>query len=558
MADVFQSMTLDELIDNFLTVLESESGEAVNTQVGSVLRALAVADSVNHSFIQSQIAQVALNSRIDTAEGDDLDTLVNQFSPPFPARTAAVSAWSGPLPPVTLLADATTTYAWVSSIVGMAVGQGARVEKNGKGASATIQALRPTTVLTAAANQGDTYITLPSTDGMNPGATLTLVDGNYSVTVTISSKVNTTRVNISPLTAAVAHTFATATTQVYLDNVIQLAGFALDSGSVITDLTAGGTLRVISQLEGVRFYRNTPSAMSPQIPAETDSQDGYMLQTRVNGIQYVVVADTTNPWYDAGTQSYRIPANGTEAFAKVRAVQAGTGSNILANALNVLPTPLQGVDGATNPYPIQNGLEAEADDALRARFRTFISNMSNATPDALSAAVAGVQSGLIYTILENVAQDGTTSLPGNFVVVVSDENGVLSTDLYNKVYAAVDRTRALTTTFNIKPPTLVIPTIAFVVTVTAGYSAADVKSAVQTAVFNSFSGTPPGGTLIFNKMIQLALDTEGVVDVPKLVVNGGGYDRTSGTFATVGSGPADVTAGALQLLRPSLASIAVN
>ena len=100
----------------------------------------------------------------------------------------------------------------------------------------------------------------------------------------------------------------------------------------------------------------------------------------------------------------------------------------------------------SNTRPLQNGLNAEFDDAFRARFRDFIQSRSRATPLAVGNAIGTVQQGLQYAIAENVDAAGSART-GNFVVTVDDGSGAPSSSLLQLVTTAVEAVRPLGSTF---------------------------------------------------------------------------------------------------------------
>lgn len=559
MADIITPKTLQEFEDTFVQTVEAEATQEINVGKGSVVKAFGQGSALNASFLQSQIQQLALDSRLDTAEDDALDTWTGQFSPPFTPRLPAVKAYSAPVAPTSLAAAATSTRLRVTTVNKLGVGQALRLENGTKAATTTIVTVEPTTTLLTAAGQGATNLNVSSTTGMTVNGYLRLTDGNYQVDVLITAITNATNVAIAPLTGLVAHTYVTGTTSVKLLNVLAVNALAFEGVAVLADFASGSTVRATSMLEGQRFYRNKADASSPSIPAKAEFTPGYRVQDKLAGVVYEVVADTTNPNYDALTNMYRMPANATEVFVKVEAVNAGVASHVTANVLTVMPTPLTGIDGTSNPYGIANASDRESNEAHRARFKLFVQGVGNTSSrPSIEAAIAGTQVGLQYTILEKVADDGVTPKDGHFVAVVADQFGQLSTELFEAVKTSVDKVRPITTTFSIKPPTLVVPTIVVKVIVSAPYVEATVLSAVQLAIYNSFIITASGAKLVFTKLMQLAQAVTGVSEIVRMTVDGNGFDNVGGAYVTLGTGIENITAGPLEFIRPGLPNITVT
>lgn len=557
-----EQKTLSEFRDDFLAVAAGEADVDLDTRQGSVVRALGSANAVNNMYNQTQVAQLELDSHLDTAEDDALDTWVNQFTPAFPGRVQAAAAYQAPVPPTALLDDATADFIYVASVSKLVAGQQLRLTISNKVATCDVAFVEPTRELTTVANPGDTTLDVDTTDGAFVGAPITLTDGNFSATAYIQAVLGPTELQISALGSVLSHAFATATTVVRFKQVLEVENYTFTSPAVLGDFLAGSVVTPLTLLEGLRFFRNSASASSPTILARTDTQVGYKVQTEIDTVQYEVVEDLTNPNYDPDLMAYKIPANTTEVYVKVEALTLGTAGNVAVNTLVVLPNSLTGVDGCTNPFAISNGREREGNIALRKRFRDFNLSRGSATKAAVSFAIASISADIQYTILENVAVDGVTSQPGNFVILVNDLTGALTPELLTAVSSAVDIVRPLCSTYSILPPTLVYPTIVVVLSIdlTSGlYTLTDRATAVQQAIYDSFQSQIAGVGWDFNELLCIAKDIDGVVDVLKLTVDGDGFDMTSGSFVQVGDGPSGITSiGKLELARPALGNITVS
>lgn len=553
-----EQRSLTEFVEAFLATIEAETGVAVDSRIGSVIRALASANAVNNMFIQAQVAQLQLDSRLDTAVDDALDTFVNQFTPPFTGRIQASAATQGPIAPTALLASATTSYLWLNSIQKIFVGQILSLLRSGKSATATVSAVQPTTTLTSPVSNGALALAVSSTAGMFPGAIIDLADGVYSASCTVQNVNSSTSVTVSALSSSLNHVYATSTTVVTMRNVVAITGLSFAGGTVIADLTAGTEVRPTTMLEGQRFYRNVADTSSPSIPAKSGTQVGYRVQTQVDGIQYEVVEDLTNPYYDSVAKAYKIPANSTEVYVKVQAVNTGVASSVQANQLVLMPSPINGIDGTNNPYAITNGADKESNESLRQRFRDFIASQASSNKAAISAAVASVSTNIQFSLLENVAADGVTTKSGNFVVLVGDVTGTLTAELLASVVAAVDKIRPITITFDVVPPVLSTPAFVIAITVdlaSGQYTVPLVQAAVAAAVQTYCNSLGAGVGWNFNDLLAVIMDQSGVLDCLKLTVNGDGFDRTGGSFAIAGVGPNNGTVASLVLVRPALANI---
>ena len=274
------------------------------------------------------------------------------------------------------------------------------------------------------------------------------------------------------------------------------------------------------------------------IPVDT------VVQTVGGGIQYQVVADTTNPAYSAAAQAYALAVGQTSISVTIEALVGGSASNVAAGTLTQFGTSLPGISAVTNPAPITNGINAEADAAFRARFVLYLATLAKATRSAILAAVTSVQQGLAVNLLEN-QQPGGIALSGAFTAVVDDGSGDPPASLLSAVFNAVDQARAFTVQPFVSAPTSVQTVITLAVRVAAGAITVTVVNAVQNAVAAMVNELPPGGTLYASSIIQTALGVAGVASVLP-------------TSVTIAGKAADLTATAGQEIRTVVSNITVT
>lgn len=204
---------------------------------------------------------------------------------------------------------------------------------------------------------------------------------------------------------------------------------------------------------------------------------------------FVVVADPSNPFWVAASNGYLIPAGMQSATIPVQAAVAGTGGNVSAGAISLAGTALSGVDTVLNAAAFTDGAAAETDAALRARFVIFVNTRALATGAAITSAVIGVQSNLIYALFENVSSAGAFQ-PGNFIVVLDDGSGTPSATLLDTVSAAVAGVRPVGSTWAVTGPVVTAADIAVTVTPPAGTTTAAMAAAIESAVAAYVDGLP--------------------------------------------------------------------
>lgn len=257
---------------------------------------------------------------------------------------------------------------------------------------------------------------------------------------------------------------------------------------------------------------------------------GVVVQTVGAGVQYQVIADPANSNYNAAANGYVLAAGQTTTTATVQALVAGSGGNVGANLLTQFGSSLPGISTATNPSPINNGIDAEPDSSFRSRFVLYLATLAKATKAALLAAAGGVQQGLSVTLLEN-QQPGGIPLLGSFTAIIDDGTGSPSFNLLNTVFNAIDQTRAFTVQPFVVPPTTALAVIQFSARIASGFTAAAVIAAIQNAVADMVNALPPGGALYGSAIIQAALTVSGVtsVDPTTLLINGSPSDLAAPT-----------------------------
>ena len=261
------------------------------------------------------------------------------------------------------------------------------------------------------------------------------------------------------------------------------------------------------QAEGqVTFAKLVAGATAVTIPV------GTLVQTPGGAVQYQVIADTTEPTYNATLNAYVLVAGQTSLTATVQALLSGTAYNVVAGQLNQIASSVPGIDTVTNGASINNGANAESDSSFRSSFVAWLNSLSDATYNAILSAVNGVEQGLMVSILENTLPNGSTQ-NGAFTVVIDNGTGTPGSSLINSVYNAVYATRALPIQPFVVGPTVLTPTIALDIRVASGYTSATVEANVQVAVVTMVNALSIGATLFISSIEEAALSVAGVVAV---------------------------------------------
>ncbi len=262
------------------------------------------------------------------------------------------------------------------------------------------------------------------------------------------------------------------------------------------------------------FSRST-LGMAASIPAGTQVKTADTTQS------FTVLADPSNPAFSTVTNSYMVAASVAAITVPAQATATGTAGNVQAGAIALLASAIPGIDAVTNPYAAADGMNAEADTALRARFANFIDSRSRATPAAIAFAVASLQQGLTYVLAENTDPSGTPR-QGFFTVTVNDGSGAPPATLLSAVSGALEAVRPVGTQFAVVPPVMVTANISLSLTVSVASSSA-AQSAVTAALTSYIATLAIGAPLPVSRVAAIAYAADPTVtNVSAVAINGGG------------------------------------
>ena len=291
-------------------------------------------------------------------------------------------------------------------------------------------------------------------------------------------------------------------------------GADLDSWMADMSLTR---LPAVAATGSVTFTRFTPTA-SALVPA------GALVRTADGSQTFAVSIDPTNPSWTAASNGYTVAAGLASLTLPVLAQTPGSAGNVQSGAITLLASAIPGIDTVTNAAPLQNGLDAESDAALRTRFQNFVQSRSRATPLAVGYAVSSIQQGLNYTVQENVDPTGATRM-GSFVVTLDDGSGSPSASLLTTATTAVDAVRPIGSIFTVQPPTVVTANASLVLTVPPGTNKPPVVATVAQALQAYINSLQIGAPLPLTKLAQVAYaSSPGVVNVAQIQINGTSSD----------------------------------
>jgi uncharacterized phage protein gp47/JayE len=260
---------------------------------------------------------------------------------------------------------------------------------------------------------------------------------------------------------------------------------------------------------------------------------GTLLRSADGSLSFTVDADAGNPAWDAAQGGFVLGAGVASVAVMATASLGGAGGNVQPGAVALIGAALAGIDEVTNPAGFSGGLDAESDDALRARFRNYMASRSRATPQAVLAAVQGVRQGLSAAIAENRLPDGSARM-GAFTVTVDDGSGAPSDSLLASVAEAVEAVRPAGSSFAVQGPAVIAADIALSVATAPGAAHGEVAATVRAAVLLYVNALPIGAALAWSRLAQLAYDASpSVANVTAVTVNGAGADLAPPAWGVV-------------------------
>jgi len=269
-------------------------------------------------------------------------------------------------------------------------------------------------------------------------------------------------------------------------------------------------------------------------------QIGAVVQT-VDGVQFAVILDTTNPLYNVGLGAYLLGVSVSSGSVPVKAIIAGASGNAVIGAINTIAQAMPGIDTVTNAAAFVNGTDGETDAQLRLRFIAYVASLSKATKSAIGYAITSLQPGVTYTLTENFSYAGVAQ-PGYFYVVVDDGSGAPGSQFLTDVTNAVELVRGLTITFGVFAPVLLTANVSFTIITASGYDHATLIASANVAVTNFINGLGIGGSLFYSKLPQIIYESSpGITNVTGLTVNSVTVDLTATNKQIIKSGVITIT-----------------
>jgi Baseplate J-like protein len=285
-------------------------------------------------------------------------------------------------------------------------------------------------------------------------------------------------------------------------------------------------LSAVNAAGSATLSTSLPASQAFNIPAQTATTQGGIIQTVGGAIQYQLVPDTSQAAWSPTQNAYVFPQGATSINVTVQALVAGSNSNVLANQLTQIGSSIPGINFCTNPNPIQNGMNAETDQAFLNRFVVFINSLSLGVQAAIESAVLGTQQGLSAMIYPNLSTQNIFQ-PGFFTVVVNNGTGSVPQSVLTDVSQSIEGVRGLTINNGVIGPVTTDITVAVNVLSADSTQQEAVEGLVQAAIQSFIQNLPVNGNLQYLKLAQVVWNASPLItDVEDLLVNGAAADLT--------------------------------
>jgi hypothetical protein len=310
----------------------------------------------------------------------------------------------------------------------------------------------------------------------------------------------------------------------YLLSTARLAtcvGSAVDAFVGDYGLTRLPAVAASGQVTFTRYANSQPVLIAPG--SEVSTTDG------LNA--YTVQTDTGNSYWNAGMSGYLMPSGLLSITLPIIATVAGAGSNVAANTITSINDGIA-VNQVTNTLALTNGVNAESDDELKARFANYINTRSQATQAAVEYAITTVQQNLSYQIAENVAADGSPNA-GSFEVFLDDGTGTPPSTLIANVSNAISVVKPLGIRFAVVPCIVVPAVVTMTVYPLPGYAKTDIVGPAIEAIEAYVNSLGVGNSLAASNLNFVVMSLEGVAKTESLLLNGSNVDIGGGLGQSV-------------------------
>lgn len=272
-------------------------------------------------------------------------------------------------------------------------------------------------------------------------------------------------------------------------------------------------------------------------------------------LSFAVYVDTTNPNYNPSLNAYVMAPSVTFIDVPVACSITGTTGNVAANTITVINSPIPGVDLVTNAIAFTNAVNPQTDAQLRAFFVLYLNSLSRATLMAIEYSIAIVQTGLLYSIVENIDYTSQLQRLGFFYAIVDDGTGFPPSPLLAAVSASINAYRGLTIAYEVHAPVVVPITVVTNIILPAGFSDATLIADITAAIVSYINAIPMAGGILFYLRLSQIIYNAILTDINNDSVF---LDSFKISVLTINGGTSDIASTNVQALRTNTGLVTVT
>lgn len=265
------------------------------------------------------------------------------------------------------------------------------------------------------------------------------------------------------------------------------------------------------------FSRNTPDSLAYVTV-------GTRVETAVNSIPFIVTLDDDNINYVPEMNAYKLDVGTKSINVPAQCLTNGTVGNVSANQINLINSPIVGVDSVTNPFAFVNGKDKDNNSQARKKFALYLLSLAKANKGTIEYALISNPNIKSYSLIENQDFIGNKT-PGLFIAVIDDGSGNPPSSLIQNVMQTLNAVRGFTIRYAVYPPQVIQINISTTITINPDFDTQLVLSAVKNALSLYLTNLNIGEKVIYTKIYGVIYSASaGVVNVNSLFVNGGTVD----------------------------------
>lgn len=241
--------------------------------------------------------------------------------------------------------------------------------------------------------------------------------------------------------------------------------------------------------EGViRFFVDTASSADLSIPAGTVCATAGM-------VRFETVDDAV------------LPAGKTWVETTARAVEAGAAGNVPAGSIQAMAVAPVGISRCVNPNAFAGGMDPEKDETLRERVLETFRRMPNGANTAFyEQGALSFEQVAAVTVLPRNRGKGTVD------VVVTPQTGLPGAELLGLLTDYFETRREIAVDVQVKAPAIKTVDVTVAITPKEGVKGAEVKTGVEAALRDFFSGKLLSRNVLVAELYQLIFSQDGVAN----------------------------------------------